>query len=71
MVVYKTVLGAAMSELTAGAEVTTEAWELVAATEDDLVLQGFLEEVWDGFPVGLGKPDDGPVPDGKVGSDPL
>lgn len=81
VVVYKAVLGVARSELTAGAEVTTEASELVAAAEvaatddgatedataeDGLGLQGF-----DGFPVGRAKPDEAPVPDGKVGSDPL
>lgn len=87
VVVYKTVLGVARSELTAGADVTTEASELVAAAEvaatddaatedataeDDLVLQGFLDEVWwDGFPVGRAKPDEAPVPDGKIGCDSL
>lgn len=70
VVVCKRVLDVARSELTAGAEVTTAASELVAETydataEDDLVLQGFLDEVWDGFPVGRGKPDDGPVPVGR------
>lgn len=86
VVVYKAVLGVARSELTAGAEVTTEASELVAAaevaatddaatddgaTEDSTAEDGLGLQGFDGFPVGRAKPDEGPVPDGKVGSDPL